>query len=474
MRNFTVIFVAVLTACLGGLPAQAQQDIINTVIGGGPNDVPAVDADIYGPLQIALDTNGNYYFAAYSANRVFKVDTTGILTVVAGNGVLGYAGDGATGGATKAELNNPEGVAVDTSGNVYISDFGNCVVRKVDTAGTITTIAGVAGQCNDNGDGSPATNFHFDFPSSLALDTLGNLYIADVNNCRIRKLNLASRAISTAVGSTSCGFSGDGGPAIGAQLAYPYGVAVDGSNNIFVADTNNYRIRKVTKTTGKIATVAGTGTYGFGGDGSPATSAQITQVYDGFAVNSTGTTVTFGDFNNYRIRQFTVGGNISTIAGTGAGGFCGERGFATSACIGPDGIAVTSAGTYYESDYYNNRIRKFTLGGNIVTVAGNGSNDLESPVTAIPPNGVVLNYPYAVTADSSGGFYVGDANNYMVRELVAPPTNLVNFFAGTGVYGYSGDNGPALSAELTHPYGVARDSSGNTYIADTNIASFAR
>ena len=203
MRSFTT-FCMLSTMSL--LPALAQQDVITTTIGGGPNDIPAVQANVNGPTGLALDTSGNYYFAAAGANRVYKVDTNGTLTVVAGTGVAGYAGDGVVGGAANALLNLPLGVAVDSAGNIYVADYNNYVIRKIDTTNTITTIAGVQGaSCNYNGDGAPATSFHLCEPEGVAADTSGNLYIGDSGNCRVRKLVLSTDTISTYAGNGTCG-----------------------------------------------------------------------------------------------------------------------------------------------------------------------------------------------------------------------------------------------------------------------------
>ena len=206
MRRFIGIFALLLTTLLLSVSALAQQDIISTAIGGGPNDVPALDANLYTPTGVAVDSTGNYYIAVYNAHRVFKVDTNGILSVLAGIGFPGYSGDSVKGGAAEAFLNGPQDVAVDSAGNVYISDYNNFVIRKVDTANTITTIAGEAGQCGYNGDGSPAPKFNLCRPVGLALDSTGaSLYIGDMSNCRTRKLVLKTDSISTVAGTGTCG-----------------------------------------------------------------------------------------------------------------------------------------------------------------------------------------------------------------------------------------------------------------------------
>jgi sugar lactone lactonase YvrE len=463
MRRLTIFAAFFLAVFLVSLPVLAQ-DVITTLIGGGPNGVPATDAFLYQPYGVALDSSGNVYIAAWSQNRVFKVNaSTKIISVVAGSGAIGYSGDGVVGGALNADLHNPWDVAVDSSGNVYISDYNNCVVRKVSTAGTVTTIAGTAGACNSTGN-------DLNGPTGVVADSSGNLFIADYYNCVVRRLVLSTLAISTYAGEVgSCGYSGDTGPATSAQLYYPTGLAVDSAGDLFIGDYQNCVIREVKKSTGHITTIAGNHSCGYSGDGSAATSAELNSPY-GVAVNSAGTVVTFADYSNQRIRQFTVGGNINTVAGTGSacGGTCGEGGQATSASLYyPAGVAVTSGGTYYIGNNDNYVVDSFTVGGTLNLFAGNHSYNTQTITDAAPANGVQLEYPYGIATDPSNNVYVADSHNYMVREYVKS-TGLVNFFAGNGTYGFSGDGGPAKSAELTYDYGVAKDSAGNVYVADTN------
>jgi hypothetical protein len=462
MQYLKRLSVSLLAAMLLSIFAMAQQDVISTIIGGGPNDMPAVDANLNSPDNVAFDSSGNYYISAYYQHVVFKVSTSGTLTIFAGNEVQGYAGDG--GPATQAELYGPQGLAVDSSDNVYISDQNDCVIRKVTSKGVISTIAGT-GSCGYSGDGGPGTQAQLNQPIDISLDAKGkNLFIADADNCRIRELELASPGtISTYAGTGSCSYGGDGGPPTSAELNVPQGVGVDSNDDVYIADTNNQRIREVKKNV--INTIAGNGNYGYGGDAGPATEAEITHVY-ALSINTAGTVVTFPDYDNCRVRQFTIGGDINTVAGNGSCGYNGDNQPATQAELNaPQGIAVNSSGTFYVSDNNNYRVRDFKVGGNIATAAGNGSSSDSTIVNGVPPTGVTLSYPLGSFVDPSGDIYVADTNNEEIRESVKS-SGVVNTFAGNGTRGWNGDDLPATEAELNTPQGLGLDSSGNVYIPD--------
>ena len=281
---------------------------INVFLGGGhglKNDVPATSVALYFQAYhngLAVDKAGNVYFADNGNQRVVKVDTAGIFTMVAGNGNKGYTGDG--GPATSAELAAPTDVAFDSVGNMYIADSLNIVVRRVDPSGTISTFAGNGECCGDTGDGGPATSAVMSSPTSLAVDGAGNVYIGDRGFNVVRKVNTAG-IISTAVGTPGItGFGGDSGPATSAVISAALGLAVDGLGNLYIADSGNCRIRKVDASTGIITTVAGMGYTLVLGDGGPPTEAS----------------------------------------------FC------------PAGVALDSAGNYYIADQLFDRIRKVTIG----------------------------------------------------------------------------------------------------------------
>jgi sugar lactone lactonase YvrE len=258
---------------------------------------------------------------------------------------------------------------------MYIADWGNNVVRKVTAStGFISTVAGIHGTAGYNGDGAAATSAELNEPTGVAVDSSGNLYIADWANSRIRKVTVSTGNISTVAGNGTGGFSGDGAAATSAELWDPYGVAVDSAGNIYIADWGNHRIREVTVSTGKISTVAGNGTAGYGGDGAAATSAKLNNPY-GVAVDSSGN-LYIADTVNNRVRKVTAGtGFISTVAGNGTAGYSGDGAAATSAKLSsPRGVVVDSSGNIYIADYTNNRIRKVTVStGFISTVAGTGT-----------------------------------------------------------------------------------------------------
>jgi len=427
--------------------ASAQTYTISTFAGGGlPVNIPGTSASLGAdpPRHVAADPAGDLFFIFH--NTILRWDAaTGLLTLVAGNGTPGFSGD--DGPATSAELSYPRGVAVDSAGNVYIADTNNNRVRKV-SKGMIATVAG-SGTPGFSGDNGPATSAELYTPQGVAVDSAGNLYIAEYN--RVRKVS--NGVITTLAGGGLSGL-GDNGPATSAQLYDPEGVAVDSAGNVYIADTYPNRIREVSN--GVITTVAGNGAAGFSGDNGPATSAQLSAP-TGIAVDSAGN-LYIADFDNNRVRKVS-NGVIATVAGNGTQGFSGDNGSATSAGLYyPAGVAVDSAGNLYIADYYNNRIRKVS-NGVISTVAGGGSSFGDNG----PATSAQLNFPESVAVDSAGNLYIPIASNCLVRKVSG---GVITAVAGNGTWGFSGDNGPATSAQLSGPAAIAVDSAGSLYIAD--------
>ena len=366
MGTCTAALVASVTlivvACTQAIPTDTLMlsGDISTMAGTGEagfsgDGGPATSAEISDPSGVAFDGAGNLYIADAENNRIRKVDTGGTITTVAGTGARGFFGDDGPG--IRAQLDSPMGVVLDGAGNLYIADTGNDRIRKVDTDGTITTVAG-SGAAGFSGGGGPATGARLSRPMGVALDGAGNLYIADADNNRIRKVD-TSGTITTVAGTGTEGFSGDGGPATSAELSFPTGVAGDGAGNLYIADTANNRIRKV-DTDGNITTVTGTRTPGFAGDDGPATSAQIT-FPTGVTLDDAGN-LYIADSGNQLIRKVDTRGTITTVAGTGADGFSGDGGPATRAQLSfPAGVAVDAAGNLYIADFFNQRIRKVAV-----------------------------------------------------------------------------------------------------------------
>ena len=342
------------------------------------------------------------------------------ITLAGTFGSPGYAGD--TGYANAALLNFPTAVALDASGNVYIADSANNVIREVTVSnGAIITLVG-NGTPGFGGDGGPATAATLDDPAGLAVDSAGNVYIADCFNERIREyLYFSGGTVSTLAGNGTPAYSGDNGPAANSQLFSPEGLAVDSAGNLYIADSQNYRVRKISAK-GVITTVAGNGTPGYSGDNGPATSAQLRAVYS-VAVDSAGN-LYIADTDNNVIRKVTASnGVITTVVGTGGkSGYTGDNGPAASARLyGPTSVAVDSAGNLYIADLFNNAIRKVS-GGVITTIAGGGGGLTGGG----PVNGILVNSAQGVAVDAYGNVYIADTDNQRILELTPPAPSITS------------------------------------------------
>jgi hypothetical protein len=498
----------VLGAC-GLIFSAAAQDVVNTVIGGGPNGIPGVNANQYDPYQLAIDASGNVYVASYALHRVFKIATTGTETVVAGTGNPGYTGDGAA--AVNAELDYPQGVAVDTASppNVYIADTNNCLVRMVSQkTGIITTIAGKVTvpstgnpytSCGYNGDGGAANAAELYYPGGVAVNpTTLDVYIADTYNGAVRMVagGKPTGTISSVAGTPEQNCQGtapygDAGLATEAHLCYPTAVSLDTSAkppNMFITETlSRCTVREVVGSSGDIYQLAGSYTAcGYNGDGSNAVGSELYYPYQTHvSVSGSTTTVEVADYYNARVRQFTLTyksgvpqpGTMSTIAGKGQGGWCNDDGgTALSVCMTPVGIVYDASGNYYISDYQADRVRKITKSTTFIsTIDGWGPKGgteqyYSDPVGLVGVGGTpALYYPVGVYADpSSTKVYVGGYQGEAVYVWDSAK-NQISGFAGSGYAGFAGDGGPAssVSTYLYYPLGIGKDSKGNIYIADT-------
>ena len=310
------------------------------------------------PSAIVFDAAGNLYFAETGDHVIRKLDTAGNVTIIAGTGTQGFSGD--AGPATSATLDSPQGLALDSKNNLYLADTHNHRIRKLSlTTGIITTVAG-AGTQGFSGDNALATAAQLNLPTALALDTAGNLYLADTGNHRIRKIAATTGIITTIAGTGTQGFSGDNALATAATIDSPTGLALDAANNLYLADTHNHRIRKIAATTGIITTIGGTGAPGFSGDTSAATTATLALPH-GLTIDAAGN-LYLADTANHRIRRIdAVTGIITTAAGDGTQAFAGDGGPATSASLdSPRTTAVSPATLLTLADTGNRRIRQLT------------------------------------------------------------------------------------------------------------------
>jgi sugar lactone lactonase YvrE len=465
--------------------------IITTVAGS-----PGNPGTFYYPTAVAVDSSNNLYIADSQHNQVSKVNTSGTISTFAGNGTTNYSGDG--GAAKNAALNLPVGLAVDAAHNLFIVDSGNNCIRKVGTNNVITTVAG-NGTMGFSGDGGVATNANLASPQNVAVDSFGNLFIADSGNNRIRQVG-TNGIIATVAGRVL----NDGDFATNATLGSASGVAFDAAGNLYIADSHNNRIRKV-DTNGIITTVAGNGFPGYSGDGASATGASL-NVPSGLTFDASGN-LYIADTLNHRIRKVDTNGIISTVAGNGAFGSSGNGGAATNAQFSfPCGVAADVFGNLFIADRYYTQIRKVDTNG-IITVANSQFNGNPFGVAVdsvgnlfiaytdgqfvrkVSTNGVnttvagifnvvggfsgdggsatsaKLSFPEGLAVDTTGDLFISDTFNFRIRKVNT--NGIINTIAGNGTNGYSGDGGSANNASLNNPFGIALDSGGNVYFADT-------
>lgn len=462
--------------------------IVTTVAGSGRagssgDGGPAVSARLSSPLAVDIDADGGLIIADTFGYRVRRVGPDGVIRTIAGGAALFgqplpiSAGDG--GPATSAAINLPFDAQVDATGNVYVADWGGNRIRRVDTAGTITTVAGT-GAPGFAGDGGPALLALLNGPTGVAPASDGSLYIADMGNKRIRRVDPRG-IITTVSGNGTTGRSGDGDLAVNAQANGSFQADVDAAGNVYIADMGNDVIRKV-GTDGVMSTVAGNAARGYGGDGGPATDATL-QLPFGVAAAPDGSFYIADSFN-HRIRRVTPDGTVMTVAGNGAPGFLGDGGPALAGSFaGIIGIDVDRFGNLFIADSGNNRIRLVTPNGFLWTVVGTGF--AESTGDGGPALSAGINRPVDVDASADGSLYIVEQGGQRVRRVALDPATFlgsISTVAGSGpdIAGADcfdprlqsrqlpplGDGGPATQAHLSCPTGVAADAAGNVFIAD--------
>ena len=473
--------------------------VISTVAGDGSPDYsgdggPANRAGL-APVAVAVDKAGNLFIS--EGVRIREVSAaTGNISTVAGTGTAGYSGD--NGPAANARLSNVTGIAVDTSGNVYLADFLACVIRRIDNKGVITTIGGT-GAAGYSGDGAPATSAQM-IPSALAIDPTGSgLYLTEPLASTVRRIDFSSGRISVVAGSAGqYGFAGDGQTGLSATLWGPYGIALDSAKDLIVADSLNQRVRKIAGTSGLISTVAGTNPAGpllnhpegisldsrnnlniadtgdslvkqlnLNSGSLSSLPLYYTENPEGVSADSAGNLYMNSEgLGNWYLLKFSTAAQYSIVAGNGNVGFSGDNGLASKALISRGtSVVVDGSNNIYVADYGNSRIRKIDNNGFISTIAGNGSSGASGDGGKSTSAGMD---PFDIAMDKSGNFYVADRANNRIRKFT--PGGNISTIVGTGSAGFSGDNGPATLATLSGPTGLALDSAGNLYIADAGNA----
>jgi trimeric autotransporter adhesin len=453
MRSLLIVYLLIF-----GLQSLFAQRV-TTVAGGTGDGGLAIEADLFGASDVAVDKDGNLIIADAPSRTVRKVDLqTGLITRIAGTGVIGDKGNNAL--AINAELASPSGVAVDSEGNIYISDQINCNIKKINKAtGIITRVAGKDwGDSGFSGDNDLAINARLLSPARLAIDANDNLYIVDTGNQRIRKVTKSTGLITTIAGSGNYGYAGDGALAVEASFANPTDVAVDNAGNVYVCDYQNSRIRRVNAATGIITTIAGSGTAGYSGDDNLAILASLQEPV-GILIDNGGNLI-IADTYNQRIRKVdAVTGFITTIAGTGEAGFADGPSNQAKLNV-PQGLAEDANGNLYFSEYQNRRVRKLA-NSTVTTIAGNGGYFGDGGLATKAS----LRFPEGVAVGTDGVIYLADVINNRIRKVDA--NGIISTVCGSDVMGFNGDGGLAIDAEIRWPKGLTLDQDGNLYFSDS-------
>ncbi len=432
--------------------ASAATTTVTTVAGGFIGDGnPATSASLATPTGVARDTHGNIYVSDTYNCRIRVIDAAGVIGTYAGTGICGYSGDG--GPAKSAKISDVFGIALDSKGNLLLTDGAR--IRRITPAGIISTVVGTGTQ-GYSGDGGPATKATLDYPEGVFADAKGNIYIADSGNYVIRKVD-PKGIIHTVAGNHTAGFGGDGGPATSANLSFVFSVVADGMGNFYIADQGNARVR-IVNSAGIINTYAGDGSYGNTGSGGPATSASIGSCLG----------LLYGEGKLYISNGLVWAVNLKTqiiniTAGNGFTGFNGDGNNALSTSFSSlTAMAFDTAGGLLLVDSSNGRLRLIDSAQIVSTVAGGYIGDGGKATAASLNFGYTLGH---IAFDPAGNLYIADVGHCRVRKVA--PTGEISTFAGTGICSYSGDGGPASSATVSLPEAVAADGNGNVYIADT-------
>lgn len=438
LRQGSLLF---LTAA--GLFAQTGAWFVDTIVGTDRpvNDGPkATQALLNTPGSVVVDGNGNVIFADTGNHRVRQISPNGSISTIFGTGIPGYSGDG--GPAAVAQVVSPQGLALDTRGNLYVSDYAAHVIRKIDLNGMVSTIAGT-GSAGNSGSGGKAAAARLNGPYALAFDFVGNLYVAEDLNNAVRRITPDGNIVAFVSGITN-----------------PEGLAVDSANFVYVSSWGDQKVVKVSPS-GSISLMAGNGNYGFSGDNALATSATLAGP-QGLAIDAAGA-LWICDSGNNRIRKVNAAGNIMTAIGSGYSGLTNFTLDPTSGAVYlPGAVFIDGKGTIYWSEAGNNRIRSYSASAKQL-------NDLAGSVSPLKatggPTSLLLYNPFSAATDAAGNIFIADTTNHVIRKIT--PGGVSGIVAGTGVPALDGEVGPATSLSLASPEGVSVDAQGNLYIADT-------
>jgi uncharacterized repeat protein (TIGR02543 family) len=448
--KFKSFQLALLIAAL--IASSQAQSVMTTILGetpGAPNGQPALSVSLNLPMGVASDGKGNVYVSLRGTHQVVRIDPTGLLFLVAGTGALGTQGSNGDGGpATAATLSFPTGLAFDSSGNLYIADAGSNRIRMVDSKGVIHTFAG-NGNNVLSGNGGPAINASLNTPTAIVFDAQGDLVIADTGNNQIREVS-PTGIISKVAGTGNAAYDTDNGTAATAAFSGPTGLTIDRSGNIYVADTGNQRIRMIS-TAGITSLISGNGTPGSFGDGRQASTAEVHN--PGSMVIDTSGNLYFADTGNDRVRRIATNGVISNYAGSGTVGAGGDGGYAIAANLNLQAIGIDPQNNLLIADGANYRVRFVNAASSVISTIGG--------------NGLIVYNPQNLLRNGDT-LYFSDSNANRIRQFsITGGASSISIFAGNGQVAFDVTDDIALTARLNAPRGLAMDTVGNVYLADS-------